>query len=60
LSGGFDGVEVEVGEGSTQINPNHSEEVQEWLLKVPVAVGVGIVGGDVIGCDLVVVVLLLS
>jgi hypothetical protein len=60
LSGGFVGVEVEVGDGSTQINPNHSEEVQEWLLKVLVAVAVGIVGGDVIGCDLVVVVLVLS
>jgi hypothetical protein len=60
LSGGFVGVKVEVGDGSTQINPNHSEEVQEWLLRVLVAVGVGIVGGDVIGCDLVVVVLVLS
>jgi hypothetical protein len=55
LSGGLDGVNVEVGEGSMQINPNHSEEVQEWLLEVLVTVGAGIGGGDVIRCNLVVV-----
>jgi hypothetical protein len=52
------GVEVgaDVGDGSKQINPNHAEDVQEWLLvevEVPVAVDVGMGGGEVIGCELV-------
>lgn len=43
-------VGVEVGDGSTQISPNHAEDVQEWLVVgVLVAVAVGIGGGDVIG-----------
>lgn len=50
------GVGEEVGDGSTQINPNHSFEVQEWVLVVLFgAVEVGIGGGDVMVCDRVVV-----
>jgi hypothetical protein len=59
-SGEFVGVEVgiDVGDGSTQISPNHADEVQEWLLVVVLAAEeVGMVGGEVIGCRFVVVVL---
>jgi len=55
-SAAFVGVELglAVGDGSTQINPNQAEDVQEWLLVVVLAaVEVGIVGGDVMGWEFV-------
>jgi len=48
-SGGFVGVEVGVGDGSTQISPNQAEDVQEWLLVVVAPVDVGIGGAEVMG-----------
>jgi hypothetical protein len=51
LPGPFVGIEfgVDVGDGSTQISPNHSDDIQEWLVVVIGAVEVGIGGGEVIG-----------
>lgn len=43
-----------MGDGSIQISPNHSLEVQVVLVAV-LEVGLGIGGGDVIGCELDVV-----
>jgi hypothetical protein len=48
-SGRFVGVEVGVGDGSTQISPNQADDVQEWLLVVVAVVDVGIGGGEVMG-----------
>ena len=49
------GVEVVVGEGSTQIRPNHSLELQVSIAVELSINDVGIEGGDVIGCDVDVV-----
>jgi hypothetical protein len=62
LSGGCVGIRVDVGvavgEGSSQINPNQADEVQEGLVVgVDILVELGITGGDVIGCEWVWVVL---
>jgi len=47
---------VPVGEGSTQINPNHSLDVQVDIVEVICeAVWLGIGGGEVIGWERVVV-----
>jgi hypothetical protein len=45
-SGVFDGT----GDGSTHISPNHSDEVQECVVRLGV-IDVGAGGGEVIGCD---------
>ena len=50
------GTEAElVGDGSTQMSPNHSLEVQ-LVLVVVLEVGLGMGGGEVIGCVLDVVI----
>jgi hypothetical protein len=48
---------VLVGDGSAQTSPNHAFDVHLWcLVALGVALLVGSVGGDVIGCDIVEVV----
>jgi len=42
---------VETGDGSMQIRPNHSLDVQICVLVLLAVVGEGKDGGEVIGCD---------